>query len=107
MTPISLLKYTNHPRFAFVKNQVVDLVITMNQRSPIFRLSPGIAEKLHDGVIMWYVAHSFICLDVLYACLSGRYPTQGLELPAVESSAFPKIQQSNRGWFDAVQSSER
>lgn len=59
-----ILEYPDDSRFGFVKDQIIDLVIAMNQGRSVSRLGGWIAEERYHLIKMGDPSDRNICLDV-------------------------------------------
>lgn len=103
----SLLEHTDHPRLRLVKDQVVNLVITVNQRHAIPRPQLLITEKPHQVLVVRQVTDGHARLDVLDGGLRRADITPRAQLPGEEAAVLAEVAQADLGKLDGVQRGQR
>jgi hypothetical protein len=97
------LQYPYNPWFCFMIHQVIDLVVTMDDRTSISWPRGVIAEKLEHFIHVWNSTNRFSCLGVFYSSLRFRYRLEGHNLSIVESPWLSKSRKSHGCWINAMQ----
>lgn len=89
-----------------MKDEIVDFVVPVDQRAPIFRLRCRVAEKGHHVVEVGDLADGDFGLDVDGLGLRFRDPAEGFQLPVVEAGGPAVALEVDGGRRDAVEGRE-
>lgn len=86
-----------------MENYVVDLVISMDEGSFVFRLGGRVTKESDHVVLMGNFADRLASLFVLGRCLCFRDGVEGCDLPVVEACGFAVRREVDSGRRDAVE----
>lgn len=98
----SVLEDTDHLGFSTVKDKVINLVVAMNQSSPVGWLGGWIFEERYHLFEMRDFADSNPGVDIDSFRLGCGNSRKGFDLPIVKASRFAKIRQANRCGINAM-----
>ena len=92
------IQYPNNPWLTRVKNNIINLIISMHKRTPIHRLTLPPPKEIHHLIIMRDLPHRLSRLLIPRLRLINRQFRERLQLPIVEAAVSAKVAQS--GPFD-------
>lgn len=98
----NVLEDTYDLGFSTVKDKIINLVVAMNQGSPVWWLSGGVFEERYHLLKMRDFANGNPGIDIDSFCLRCGNSGKGFDLPIVKASRFPKIRQPNRTGIDPM-----
>lgn len=102
-----LLEDTYHPRLGLVENDIVDLVVSVHERTSVLGLSIWVAKVRDHLVKMRDLAHRHTGLLVLGRHLCSLDVAKCLQLSVVEAAILAKVLEPNVFRVHSVELSQR